>query len=124
MALTDITRSTDVSMNTDLYELTMAQGLWENGKLGEQGCFTAFFREAPFGSVYAVMCGTAELGEFVETSGSRMRTSRIWPSLRLRVAVPCSNPAFSSSCAAFVRRWISTPSPRASLCSRASPWCA
>ena len=66
MALTDITRSTDVSMNTDLYELTMAQGLWENGKLGEQGCFTAFFREAPFGSVYAVMCGTAELGEFVE----------------------------------------------------------
>lgn len=66
MALTDITRSTDVSMNADLYELTMAQGLWENGKLGEQGCFTAFFREAPFGSVYAVMCGTAELGEFVE----------------------------------------------------------
>lgn len=66
MALTDITRSTDVSMNTDLYELTMAQGLWENGKLGEQGCFTAFFREAPFGSMYAVMCGTAELGEFVE----------------------------------------------------------
>lgn len=66
MALTDITRSTDVSMNTDLYELTMAQGFWENGKLGEQGCFTAFFREAPFGSVYAVMCGTAELGEFVE----------------------------------------------------------
>lgn len=66
MALTDITRSTDVSMNTDLYELTMAQGLWENGKLGERGCFTAFFREAPFGSVYAVMCGTAELGEFVE----------------------------------------------------------
>lgn len=66
MALTDITRSTDVSMNTDLYELTMAQGLWENGKLGEQGCFTAFFREAPFGSVYAVMCGTAELGKFVE----------------------------------------------------------
>lgn len=66
MALTDITRSTDVSMNTDLYELTMAQGLCENGKLGEQGCFTAFFREAPFGSVYAVMCGTAELGEFVE----------------------------------------------------------
>lgn len=66
MALTDVTRSTDVSMNTDLYELTMAQGLWENGKLGEQGCFTAFFREAPFGSAYAVMCGTAELGEFVE----------------------------------------------------------
>ena len=66
MALTDSTRPTDVSMNTDLYELTMAQGLWENGKLEEEGCFTAFFREAPFGSSFAVMCGTAELGEFVE----------------------------------------------------------
>lgn len=53
-------------MNTDLYELTMAQGLWENDKTEEQGCFTAFFREAPFGNSYAVMCGTAELGEFVE----------------------------------------------------------
>ena len=41
MALTDITRPTDVSMNTDLYELTMAQGLWESGKVEEQGCFTA-----------------------------------------------------------------------------------
>ena len=66
MALTDITRPTDVSVNTDLYELTMAQGLWESGKVEEQGCFTAFFREAPFGSSFAVMCGTAELGEFVE----------------------------------------------------------
>lgn len=67
MALTDIARPTDVSMNTDLYELTMAQGLWESGKLEEEGCFTAFFREAPFGSSFAVMCGTAELGEFVES---------------------------------------------------------
>ncbi len=66
MALTDITRPTDVSMNTDLYELTMAQGLWEQGKLEEEGCFTAFFREAPFGSMFAVMCGTAELAEFIE----------------------------------------------------------
>ena len=66
MALTDTARPTDVSMNTDLYELTMAQGLWESGKLEEEGCFTAFFREAPFGSSFAVMCGTAELGEFVE----------------------------------------------------------
>ena len=46
-------------MNTDLYELTMAQGLWENDKTEEQGCFTAFFREAPFGNSYAVMCGPA-----------------------------------------------------------------
>ena len=66
MALTDIARPTDVSMLTDLYELTMAQGLWENGKLEEQGCFTAFYRDRPFGNAFAVMCGTAELPELVE----------------------------------------------------------
>mgnify|MGYP002228930553 FL=1 len=53
-------------MLTDLYELTMAQGLWESGKANEQGCFTAFYRDHPFGSAYAVMCGTAELPELVE----------------------------------------------------------
>ena len=42
MALTDASRPTDIAMLTDLYELTMAQGLWESGKLEEQGCFTAF----------------------------------------------------------------------------------
>lgn len=66
MALTDPARPTDVSMLTDLYELTMAQGLWESGKLEEEGCFTAFFRDSPFGGAFAVMCGTAELPELVE----------------------------------------------------------
>ena len=29
MSLTDRTKPTDVALNTDLYELTMAQGFWE-----------------------------------------------------------------------------------------------
>ena len=66
MALTDPTLPTDVSLLTDLYELTMAQGLWENGKLDEEDCFTAFYRDHPFGSAFAVMCGTAELPALVE----------------------------------------------------------
>lgn len=66
MALTDASRPTDIAMLTDLYELTMAQGLLQNGKQDEQGCFTAFYRDKPFGSAYAVMCGTAELPELVE----------------------------------------------------------
>ena len=66
MALTDISHPTDIAMLTDLYELTMAQGLWESSKANEQGCFTAFYRDHPFGSAYAVMCGTAELPELVE----------------------------------------------------------
>ncbi|WP_144744655.1 nicotinate phosphoribosyltransferase [Enorma burkinafasonensis] len=66
MALTDTTHPTDIALLTDLYELTMAQGLWESGKLDEEDCFTAFYRDHPFGSAYAVMCGTADLPELVE----------------------------------------------------------
>lgn len=66
MALTDASQPTDIAMLTDLYELTMAQGMWESGKLDEEGCFTAFYRDHPFGSAYAVMCGTVELPELVE----------------------------------------------------------
>ena len=66
MALTDASHPTDISMLTDLYELTMAQGLWESGMLEEQGCFTAFYRDHPFGSAFAVMCGSSELPDLVE----------------------------------------------------------
>ncbi len=66
MAMTDTTYPTDIALLTDLYELTMAQGLWESGKLDEEDCFTAFYRDHPFGSAYAVMCGTADLPELVE----------------------------------------------------------
>ena len=34
MSLTDRTKPTDVCLNTDLYELTMAQGFWESGLFG------------------------------------------------------------------------------------------
>ena len=57
MALTDQTKPTDVALNTDLYELTMAQGFWESGMADAEGCFNVFFRENPFGGGYAVACG-------------------------------------------------------------------
>lgn len=66
MSLTDRTKPTDVCLNTDLYELTMAQGFWESGLFGSEACFNAFFRENPFGGGYAVACGTGQIAELVE----------------------------------------------------------
>ena len=43
MSLTDRTKPTDVALNTDLYELTMAQGFWESGLADTQACFNVFF---------------------------------------------------------------------------------
>ena len=66
MSLTDATKPTDVSLNTDLYELTMAQGFWESGLMDAEACFTVFFRDAPFDGGYAVACGTGQIAELVE----------------------------------------------------------
>lgn len=66
MSLTDRTKPTDVSLNTDLYELTMAQGFWESGMAETEACFNAFFRENPFGGGYAVACGTGQVADLVE----------------------------------------------------------
>ena len=57
MSLTDNTKPTDVSLNTDLYELTMAQGFWESGMVDSQANFNAFFRDNPFGGGFAIACG-------------------------------------------------------------------
>ncbi len=66
MALTDRTTPTDVALNTDLYELTMAQGFWESGLDQGQACFNAFFRENPFDGGYAVSCGQGQIADLVE----------------------------------------------------------
>ncbi len=66
MALTDCTVPTDVALNTDLYELTMAQGFWESGLEQAQGCFNVFFRDNPFNGGYAIACGVGQIAELVE----------------------------------------------------------
>jgi nicotinate phosphoribosyltransferase len=66
MSLTDKTKPTDIALNTDLYELTMAQGFWEAGLADTECVFNAFFRENPFDGGYAVACGTGQIGDLVE----------------------------------------------------------
>lgn len=51
---------------TDLYQITMAQGYWANGKADEQACFHMFFRENPFKGGFAIACGAAQLAEMVD----------------------------------------------------------
>lgn len=66
MALTDNTRPTDVALNTDLYEFTMAQGFWDSQKAQAEGCFNVFFRSIPFHNGYAVACGMGQIADLVE----------------------------------------------------------
>ncbi|MGN0286168.1 MAG: nicotinate phosphoribosyltransferase [Atopobiaceae bacterium] len=66
MSLTDRTKPTDVSLNTDLYEITMAQGFWESGLVNTQACFNVFFRDNPFGGGYAIACGMGQIADLIE----------------------------------------------------------
>lgn len=66
MALTDCTHKDDVSLNTDLYELTMAQGFWDSGLAAAQGCFSVFFRTYPFSGGYAIAAGIGQVASLVE----------------------------------------------------------
>ncbi|MGI6755798.1 MAG: nicotinate phosphoribosyltransferase [Atopobiaceae bacterium] len=66
MSLTDRTKPSDVSLNTDLYELTMAQGFWESGLADNDACFNVFFRENPFDGGFAVSCGVGQIADLVE----------------------------------------------------------
>jgi nicotinate phosphoribosyltransferase len=54
----------NLTMMTDLYELTMLYGYHQNGLSGQRAVFTMFFREAP-GLNYAVMAGNEQLAEYI-----------------------------------------------------------
>lgn len=66
MSLTDRTKPTDVALNTDLYELTMAQGFWESGLKDAYADFNVFYRDNPFNGGYAVCCGTGQIVDLVK----------------------------------------------------------
>ena len=56
----------DWSLFTDLYQLTMAQGYWQAGKVGEQAAFTMHFRNYPFLGGYAIACGMTQLAQIID----------------------------------------------------------
>jgi nicotinate phosphoribosyltransferase len=55
-----------LTLLTDLYQLTMAQGYRRAGKGEVEGVFHLFFRESPFGGGFAVACGRSRVLDFVE----------------------------------------------------------
>lgn len=58
--------SNNEELLTDLYQLTMAQGYWECGKLEEEACFYMHFRKNPFDGGYVVACGLDQVAELID----------------------------------------------------------
>lgn len=56
----------NLTMLTDLYQLTMTQGYMENGCQDKMAVFDLFFRTLPQGSGYAVAAGLEQVVEYIE----------------------------------------------------------
>lgn len=55
----------NLTLLTDLYELTMMQAYFKNKNRNETVIFDAFYRENPFGSGYAICCGIEQVAEYI-----------------------------------------------------------
>lgn len=58
-----------LSLLTDLYQLTMAQGYFQQGIADTDACFHIFFRENPFDGGFTIAAGLAQAIELMEGFG-------------------------------------------------------
>lgn len=56
----------NLSILTDFYELTMANGFLESGNRDTVGVFDAFFRKVPDGGGFAISCGLEQAIDYME----------------------------------------------------------
>ena len=58
----------NLTLLTDLYELTMMQGYFKRKEKNVNVIFDAFYRKNPDGNGYAISCGLEQLIELIEKS--------------------------------------------------------
>jgi nicotinate phosphoribosyltransferase len=56
---------TNLTLLTDLYQLTMAYGYWKTGCAEDEAVFHLFYRKNPFGGNYAIACGLEDVIDFL-----------------------------------------------------------
>ena len=56
----------NLTMLVDFYEITMANGFFENGRGNQTAYFDMFFRKVPDNAGYAIMAGVQQIIEYRE----------------------------------------------------------
>ena len=61
-----MTKERNLTLLTDLYELTMMQGYFKNKNANVDVVFDAFYRKNPDGNGYAICCGLEQVIDYIE----------------------------------------------------------
>ncbi len=56
----------NLTLLTDLYQLTMAYGYWKTGNYNQRAVFHLYYRKAPFGGKFAIAAGLQQVVEYLE----------------------------------------------------------
>ena len=56
----------NLTLLTDLYQLTMAYAYWRNEMADQKAVFNLFYRKAPFGGAYAVFAGLSDALDYMD----------------------------------------------------------
>ena len=84
----------NMTLLTDLYEITMAQSYWSQGKIDTDACFYSFYRDNPFGGGYGVFCGANQIAELADGFGFTDDDIEYLASLQSPGKTPLFDPAF------------------------------
>ena len=114
----------NMTLLTDLYEITMAQSYWSQGKIDTDACFYSFYRDNPFGGGYGVFCGANQIAELVDGFASPMTTSSTSPRCNRPARPRCLILRFSHGCAESSSPSTSAPFPKALPCFHVNRSCA
>lgn len=84
----------NMTLLTDLYEITMAQGYWSQGKIDTEASFYSFYRDNPFEGGYGIFCGANQIADLIDGFGFTDDDIEYLASLPSPAGTPLFNPAF------------------------------
>jgi nicotinate phosphoribosyltransferase len=83
-----------LSLLTDLYQLTMAQGYWKLGMHQRRAAFNLFFRKLPFDGGFAIACGLQDAIEYLQQFHVTREDAEYLSSLQGNDGGPIFDPEF------------------------------
>ncbi len=85
---------TNLTMLTDLYQLTMAYGYWKNGMENHEAVFHLFFRKHPFKGQYTMVSGLEQAIQYLENLKFDLEDVRYLASLTGNDGLPLFDEGF------------------------------